>query len=113
MSAATRESLLEAEQAHVAALLKGDAAAIQKHLHADYQITSATVRATRSADFIQALRSGALKYRAIKHKPADVKIVNNSGVIVGQVEGTAELNGVAHNVQTTYCSQWTFRDDWV
>jgi hypothetical protein len=114
MTGPTRESLLESEQAHVAALLKGDADAVQKRLHAEYQISNPTVRATRASDFVKALRSGALKYRAIQHKPADVKIVNNSGVIVGQAEGTAELNGVAHSVQTTYCSQWMFNNgDWV
>ena len=60
MAKATRESLIEAENAHVTALLKGDVDAIQRHTHHSYQITNPSFRATKWADFLQAVKSGAL-----------------------------------------------------
>jgi hypothetical protein len=106
MSSPTRESLLEAEQSYVNALLGGDPGAVQKQLDANFQITSATSRAVSGNDLVQSLKSGALKYRSLKHTVLDAKVVGNIGVIAGNAEATIDIGGTSHTARTPYLCNW-------
>jgi len=76
-------SITKLESERVQALLKGDAAFIERNYAADYITTGATGLVRNKAEVIADLKSGAIKYESMTHDDVKIRVYGNTVVVIG------------------------------
>jgi uncharacterized protein (TIGR02246 family) len=84
---AIRDTLLRADEARIAAMLSNDLAALDAFLADDCVYVHSNGVAQTKAEFLEALRNGAMRYRAIRYVdvPA-VRFFGSAAVLTGTTE---------------------------
>jgi uncharacterized protein (TIGR02246 family) len=77
-------SVLQAENRRLDALEKGDTAAVADMLADEFVMTRPNDTVLNKQQYLQALKSGALRFKAIHHDDVQVRVVGSAAVITGR-----------------------------
>lgn len=96
---ATAQSAVEVEQAvmrleqeRVDAVIKGDLATLERIFADDLLYTHSNARVETKQQFLESVKSGNIKYEALKHSDLKVQLFGNTAVL----RGKSDIKGVAN-----------------
>jgi ketosteroid isomerase-like protein len=75
--------VIAAEQSRVTALIQDDFAALDRLLSDDLTYTHSNALVDSKAQYIESLRSGRLKYKALDHEQQHVRVYGDTAVLTG------------------------------
>ena len=99
LAAGPDESVRQAEKAWADATMKGDAAALERVLADDLTYTHSSGRSETKAEFINALRSGAMKYEAIEYGEMKVRVYGNTAILTTDAKVKVVSRGQPNSFQ--------------
>ena len=82
------QEVIKVENARFDAFMKGDAAALDRILDDDFTFTNVNGETHTKAELVADVRSGTLKYTAMKHSDIRVRIYENTAVVTGKSAST-------------------------
>ena len=77
------QAVRQLERERVEAMLRGDAAFIERNYADDYLSTSAAGLVRDRSEVVADFRSGALKYESMTHEEVRVRLYGNTAVVTG------------------------------
>jgi Domain of unknown function (DUF4440) len=95
-SVSVEKSVLDAEKAWVAAVMKGDKAALDKLLRPDLTYTHSSAKTQTKAEFIADVTGGTTKYSAIDFEGTKVRQFGNAAVVTHNATITSVPTGTSH-----------------
>jgi ketosteroid isomerase-like protein len=106
-----KNKLLEADAARRAAMVAGDAEALERLLSDELIWTHSSGRTDSKASFLEGIASGTVRYLALD--VADVQVARYGEVLVchGTLDGRASRDGVEKTLASRFLSVWRRRDD--
>ena len=90
---ARKQEVLAAEQARIAALLSDDFAALDQILADDVTYAHSSGRIDNKTQFMDALTSGRVKYKAVEHSNQAVRFYGDTAILTSNAELHAESSG--------------------
>lgn len=109
--AASPAEVETAERARFDAMVKGDLAALERMLHDDLTYVHSNARRETKAEFLNALKTGTLKYVAIDPVEISVRTFGPTfAVIVGHVRIKTFSQGKENPFVIRYTDVWVQRD---
>lgn len=95
--AAPADDVLRAERERVAALVADDFAALDRLLSPALNYGHSSGVAETKAEYLDALRSGRLKYKSLEHSSPSVRIHGDTAIM----QGTSKVRAVSGGVEST------------
>jgi len=109
--AASAADVEKAERARFEAMTRGDLAALGQMLHDDLTYVHSNARRETKTEFLNALKSGTLKYVSIEPVEISVRTYGPAfAVIVGHVRVTTLSQGKENPFTLRYTDVWVHRD---
>jgi Domain of unknown function (DUF4440) len=90
---AAEESVLEADSARFAAMLKGDADALEKLLAPELSYTHSNAAVQDKASFISDIKTGKIKYLTIEPSDRKAQVFGNMAIVTGGASVHVIQNG--------------------
>ena len=107
----TSKEALAAEDARYAAQTHNDVAAMEKLFANDLVYVHSTAAVDSKTTYIEAMRSGRLKYRAMKRSDVTVRTYGCLAVITGKADFETTSEGVDSSVSLRFHTLWIKRGD--
>src|SRR5262245_39202213 len=104
------QEVLKIEGDRVAAVLGQDLAKLEQILADDLTYVHSNARIESKTEFIGSLKSGSIKYEAIKHKDAKANLYGNTAVLRGLTEVTVRASSQQVNFQARFMAVYVKRD---
>ena len=108
-SAISVDEALKAEEARYTAQLGNDFLALQKLFGEDLIYTHSSALVDTKKSFIEALRSGSVKYRGMKHGDLKVRTFGSVAIITGQCNFEVSVKGEDRSLALFFHSIWAKR----
>ena len=99
-----------AQDARFAAMVKGDAAYLEKALDPSLTYHHSTGSAQSKAEFMGAIRQGALKYKAIDVVERRVRRMGTVAIITGVFRLQAQNNGQTIDTRARFTDVYEYKD---
>src|SRR5437763_10850745 len=80
---ADQKDLIATEDARLAALQKGDATALEQFLADDLTYIRPDGSVWERARYLEAVRSGKLKFTSVRHSQVKTRVIGNTGIVTG------------------------------
>lgn len=106
---ASRE-LRDADAARFAAMVAGDAAALETMLGPDLSYTHSNGLVQARAEFLAALRKGTLRYESMTPSDVRVRLYEPAGVVTGRIDMKVALDGKETQIAARYTAVYVRRD---
>jgi ketosteroid isomerase-like protein len=90
---AVEQAVMKLEQERVDAVLKGDLATLERIFADDLVYTHSSARVETKQQFLEALKSGATKYEALKHSDLKAQVYGDTVVLRGKSDVKVSANG--------------------
>jgi hypothetical protein len=104
------QEVLAAERARIGLAVKADTAALEKMLGDDLTYGHSDGRVDTKAQFLDALKSGDLKYESMEHANPTVRVFGNTAVITGLSNVKVKSRGQDLNLRLRFTCVWVKRD---
>jgi ketosteroid isomerase-like protein len=88
----TEQAIMHLEQDRVDAVVKGDLAALERIFADDLLYTHSNARQETKQQFLESVKSGNIKYEAMKHSDLKVQLFGDTAVM----RGKSDIKGVAN-----------------
>jgi ketosteroid isomerase-like protein len=105
-SGAAQDEVLQAEKAWATALIKADAAALDRLLAPDLIFTHANGVVEDKGVFLGNIKSGALKYEAVEHERITVKPYKDAAVLHCKIRLGGVAGGKPFSVYVIMSHMW-------
>ena len=86
------QDLMHLEQQRVDAVIKGDLATLERIFSDDLLYTHSNARQETKQQFLESVKSGSIKYEAMKHSDLKVQLFGDTAVL----RGKSDIKGVAN-----------------
>jgi ketosteroid isomerase-like protein len=86
------QAVMRLEQERVDAVTKGDLAALERIFADDLLYTHSNARVETKQQFLESVKSGSIKYEALKHSDLKVQLFGDTAVL----RGKSDIKGVAN-----------------
>ena len=87
------QEIINLEQTRVDAVIKGDVAKLEQIFADDLVYTHSNARVESKADFLNSVKTGAIKYESMKHSNVKVSLYGNTAVMRGESDIRVVNNG--------------------
>ncbi len=104
------QELRRADAARFAAMVAGDAAALERMLGTDLSYTHSNGLVQGRADFLAALRNGTLRYESMAPSDVRVRLYEPVGVVTGRLDMKVALDGKESAIAARYTAVYVRRD---
>lgn len=101
-SSSVEQAVIKLEQERVAAVLKGDLAALERILADDFTYTHSNARVETKRQFLDALKAGAFAYEAITHSEVQAKAYGDTVLLRGKSDLKIKANNLPLAFQTRF-----------
>lgn len=107
---AADQAVLQADLDRFAAMVKGDAATLDKVLAAELSYTHSNAQVQDKGAFMGDIKSGAIKYLSVEPSDRKVRIFGNTAVVTGGAAVHVIQNGNDLNIKIRYTNTHINRD---
>jgi hypothetical protein len=104
------QAVLQADLDRFAAMVKGDAATLDRVLAAELSYTHSNAQVQDKAAFMGDIKSGAIKYLSVEPSDRKVRIFGNTAVVTGGAAVHVIQNGNDLNIKIRYTNTQINRD---
>jgi ketosteroid isomerase-like protein len=105
-SETSEQAVLAAHEARRMATLAGDADKVGSMMTDDFTFTHPNGLVESKAQFLDALKSGKLKYKTLKDEERQVRIHGDTGIVSGTVHIVVDASGMVFDVRVVFTELW-------
>ena len=87
------QEIMQLEQERVDAVVKGDTAKLEQMFADELVYTHSNARVESKSDFLNSVKTGSIKYEAMKHSNVKVSMYGNTAVMRGESDIKVVNNG--------------------
>jgi ketosteroid isomerase-like protein len=107
------EAVLAADRARLQAILASDADALDRLSADELTFVHANGRQDDKTTYLDSVRDGRIRYRAITRGESAVKVTGNVAILCASVNVEVTIEGAERSSPVRYMSVWTkHADDW-
>jgi hypothetical protein len=104
------EEVLAAERARVQLAVKADTSALEKILGDELTYAHSNGRVDTKAQFLEALKSGDLKYESMEHDHLAARVYGNTAILTGLSKVKVKSRGQDQTLHIWFTCVWVKRD---
>jgi uncharacterized protein (TIGR02246 family) len=104
------QAVLDAHEKRRAATLKGDAEAVAAMMTDDFTFTHPNAVVETKAQFVDALKSGQLRYRSITDEARQARVHGDTGIVSGTCRIVVNASGTEFDVRVRFTELWVKMD---
>lgn len=101
-----RQEILAADARRFAAMIQGDLKALEGLLTEDLTYTHSTGQIETRAQFLEGMRSGALRYLAAEPSDAVVRVYGETAIVTGRAEMRVSTQGKELTLPIRFTEVW-------
>jgi ketosteroid isomerase-like protein len=106
----TDDAVRSAERRWAEATIKADVVTLEKVLATDLTYTHSSARMETKAEFIEAVRSGTIKYKSIEYGEMWVRRIGRAAILTSEVKVSLESGGQQRNMRLRILHVWVQGD---
>jgi ketosteroid isomerase-like protein len=110
LNSAPPESVEQVERRRFAAMVAQDVATLEPMLAEELRYVHSNGQLENKAQFLETIRSGRLRYRAINVQELDVRSYDDVAVVIGKLTADAEAGGQAVALTLRFTDVYVNRD---
>jgi ketosteroid isomerase-like protein len=107
-----RETVLEAESRRCAAMLAGDAMALERLLDPRLHFSHATGVVDDKEGYLAKIAAGRIEYLAIKWSEQKIIVFGETVLLAGRMSTDVRVDGVEKRLENRVLSVWAQEGDW-
>jgi ketosteroid isomerase-like protein len=105
-----QQAVLDAHEQRRAATVSGDADRVGSMMTDDLTFTHANAVVETKAQFVDALKSGRLRYRSITDQDKHVRVHGDTGIVAGTCRIVVNASGTEIDIRVRFTELWVKKD---